>query len=385
MTAPRAITYVTSRWGEPSQTFVRREALAVARRGVAVTAASLKTPGPVSAGIDPLHLGPVGVVAGLLRATRRRPRAVAGTVVRIVRARPPLRNLASHLGAALIGIGWVGSGRLPAGHLHAQFGWVAATAAWAAARLDGRRYSVMLHAFEIHDVRYQDAFTGIPLAEAVQVFVESTSDQRIVADRWSVAPLVVRLGVEAAWLDGGDEDREPDLVVAVGRLVEKKGYGVLLDALATAEVPWRCEIVGDGPLHDELRSQIERLGLGGRVTLAGSLSEAEVHQRLRRAAVMCLASVETPSGDRDGTPMAIVEAMACGATVVSTDAGAIAELVGDAGVVVPQGDVAALAAALDRVADGAVRSDLVARARSRVAAEWTSDAAAGVVVDGVLP
>lgn len=381
---PRAITYVTSRWGEPSQTFVRREALAVARRGIVVTAASLKTPGPVPAGIDALHLGPMGVLVGALRALRRRPRTVAGTVAQIVRARPPLRNLASHLGAALIGIGWVGSGRLPAGHLHAQFGWVAATAAWAAARVDDRPYSVMLHAFEIHDTRYQDAFTVVPLAGAIQVFVESASDQRIVADRWSVAPLIARLGVEAAWLDGGEEQREPDLVVAVGRLVEKKGYAVLLEALARSEVPWRCEIVGDGPLRDELRSRIDRLGLGDRVTLVGALSEAEVHERLRRAAVMCLASVETPSGDRDGTPMAIVEAMACGAAVVSTDAGAIAELVGDAGMVVPQGDVVALAAALDRVADGAVRSGLVARARSRVAAEWTSDAAAGVVVGAIL-
>lgn len=379
-----SVVYVTSRWGEPSQTFVRREAAAIARRGVVVTAASLKAPGPVPAGIDALHLGPVGIAVGLARAVARRPRAVASTFAAIGRARPPLRNLAAHLGAAAIGIAWVGSRRLPPGHLHAQFGWVAATAAWAAASVDGRRFSVMLHAFEIHDHRYHDSFTATPLTAAVQVFVESENDRRIVAERWAVAPLIARLGVEPGWLADGDERREPDLVVAIGRLVEKKGYPVLLEALAAAATPWRCEIVGDGPLREELQATIDRLGLDGRVRLVGALAEDDVHRTLRRAAVMALASVETSSGDRDGTPMAIVEAMACGAVVVSTDAGAIPELVGDAGLVVAQGDAAALAEALDRVADASRRAELAARARARVAAEWTSDAAAAVVVGAVL-
>lgn len=369
---PRSIVYVTSRWGEPSQTFVRREAAAVAAQGVEVSAASLKRPGPVGDGVTTLWLAGPWVALGLLRAVRRRPGAVVGTLAAVVRARPPLRNLGSHLVAAAIGIAWVGARRLPPGHLHAQFGWVAATAAWAAARVDGRTYSVMLHAFEIHDERYRDSFTPTPLRDAAQVFVASEQDRRIVGDRWAIAPEVVRIGVPEAWLDTDDSAREADLIVAVGRLVEKKGYPDLLAALTRTTHPWRLEIIGAGPLGAALEAQVAELGLADRVTLRGGQPEAEVQRSLRRAAVMCLSSVETPSGDRDGTPMSIVEAMACGAVVVSTDAGAIAELVGDGGVVVGQRDVDALVAALDRVADPSVRAELAALGRARVRAGWTS-------------
>lgn len=381
--SPDAVVYVTSRWGEPSQTFVRREAEAVASHEVRVAAASIKEPVPGGNVSSVLHLRPLQVVVGFARSFTRHPGRVLGLVKQIVVLSSP-RNIAPQVAAAVIGCAWVGSRRLGRGHLHAHFGWVAATAAWAAAALDDRTFSVALHAFEIHDRRYLDRFTPVPLAAASAVFTESHKDRAIVAERFGVVAEVARLGVPGAWLDPHDDaERSDDLIVSVGRLVEKKGYPVLLRALAITDFPWRLRIVGEGPERQALEALIEELGLGDRVVLSGAATEGEVQAALRSAAVACLASVETPSGDRDGTPMALVESMASGAAVVASDTGSIAELLDDGGVVVPAGDADALAAALDALADRDRRLELGRRGRARVASEWTSDRTAETVL-GVL-
>lgn len=371
-TSPTSIVYITSRWGEPSQTFVRREAGAVRAAGVAVSAASLKRPGPEGTDVAALWLAPATLVVGWLRAMIRSPGRVIGVYRDILARRVRLRNLASHLGAATIAIAWVGSGRLPAGHLHAQFGWVAASAAWAAARVDGRSFSVMLHAFEIHDDRYQDRFTAVPLQAASNVCVISERDRQIVADRWAVTPGIIRVTVNDRWLDTPPTvARENDLVVSVGRLVQKKGFEYLIDALAIAP-GWRCVIVGDGPLHSALQARIDRHGIGNRVELAGVQIEDEILATMDRAAVFCLASVELPGGDRDGTPTVILEAMARGAAVIATDAGAIPEQVDGVGLMVAQRDATAIADALAQLTDPTLRADLATRARARVAREWSA-------------
>ena len=375
-----AVVYVASRWGEPSQTFVRREASALRDLGVGLHAATLKRPVACEPQADVVWLSPLETVLGVARGVLGHPLLVA-RVFAAVLARSAPRNMARQAGAAAIGVAWVGSRRLPPGHLHAHFGWVAATAAWAAATVDRRSFSVSLHAFEIYDLRYVDGFTGVPLREALAVFTESHRDRKVVDERWNVSATVTRLGVPSSWLADPAADRDRLLVVAVGRLVEKKGHGLLLSALARTQAPWRCVIVGDGPLREALEAQIAQLGLGDRVTLTGALPEAEVATWLRRASVSCLASVETASGDRDGTPMALIEAMASGAAVVATDTGSIAELLADAGVVVPAGDVDALADGLDQLADPDHRLQVAQRAVVRVAEEWTADRTARVVAE----
>lgn len=375
------IVYVTSRWGEPSQTFVRREANAVRAANVAVTAVSLKRPGRERGGIDPVWLSSPQVVLGVLVAAIRRPRQVATVFGSIIRSRLSPSHLVAHLVAAAIGVAWVGRRRLPPGHLHSHFGWVAATATWAAAVLDDRTFSVMLHAFEIHDEDRRDRFTPIPLRAAARLFTISEGDRAIISDRWGVDPVVQHISVDDSWLEPPDEERDPDLVASVGRLTEKKGFEVLLDGLAAGPPSWRCEIVGDGPLADDLRARIDRLGLGDRVRLVGPLPEDGVRRTLQRAAVMCLACVETGSGDRDGTPTVIVEAMACGAAVLTTDVGAIAEQVGDAGIVVPQRDPAALADGLSRLVDPDLREHLSGAGRRRVADGWVASAVARRLVE----
>ena len=375
-----SVAYVVSQWGARTQTFVRREAEAVRARGCQVAALSLKRALPTDVDIEVRRLGPTALVAGLGRAFARRPVACARIIATVVRRSAP-RNAPSQLVAACIGMAWAGNGTVRENHLHAHFGWVAATAAWSAATLTGKPYSVMLHAFEMHSRRHVDGFTAIPLEKAARVFTESHRDRGIIHERWGVDATVVRMGVPRAWLDPSPVERDPWLIVSVGALRPKKGHDVLLQALSLADPRWRVVICGEGPLRVDLEAKVADLGLDRRVTLAGAQSEAEVHDQLHRAAVSCLACVETPGGDRDGIPIALMEGLAAGTAVVSTYVGAIHELLDGVGTLVPSGDPAALASALDELRDPAVRAHMAAAGRRRILEEFVAEEAAAPVVD----
>lgn len=130
----------------------------------------------------------------------------------------------------------------------------------------------------------------------------------------------------------------------VGRLVPEKGVLVLLDA-AAAEHRLRLRIAGDGPLAASLPAEISRRGLGERVELIGALPPDDVPRFYLSLDAVAVPSLPTPSWTEQFGRVAI-EAMACGIPVVSSDAGALPDVVGGAGIVVPHGDSKALATAL---------------------------------------
>jgi glycosyltransferase involved in cell wall biosynthesis len=161
---------------------------------------------------------------------------------------------------------------------------------------------------------------------------------------------------------------EPLELLAVGRLVEKKGFAVLLDAVALASAPWRLRVVGEGPLRPQLAQAILRHGLGGRVRLVGPLTHHELPAAYASAHAVAVPSIEDGSGDRDGLPNVLIEAMASGRPPVASAVGAIRAGVEDGvtGLLVPPGNARALAAALDRLAGSpALRAALGAAARLR--------------------
>ncbi|WP_353808022.1 glycosyltransferase [Agromyces sp. SYSU T00194] len=143
--------------------------------------------------------------------------------------------------------------------------------------------------------------------------------------------------------DAGDAD-EPITVGFLGRLVAEKGIRVLLDA-AVAEPRLRLRIGGSGPLADELADRAAAGTLAGRVELAGPIDPDAVVDFYTGLDVVAMPSLPTPSWTEQFGRVA-VEAMACGVPVVSSDAGALPDVVGGAGVVVPAGDAHALADAL---------------------------------------
>ena len=144
------------------------------------------------------------------------------------------------------------------------------------------------------------------------------------------------------------------LILSVGRLVPKKGFGDLIaacDLLRRSGIRFRCEIVGEGPLRKTLEADIARRELSGLVTLKGAMTHADLIAFYREANVFALAPRIVEDGDRDGIPNVLVEAMASGVPVVSTAVSGIPELVLNdvTGLLVPSEAPSELADALRRL------------------------------------
>lgn len=172
---------------------------------------------------------------------------------------------------------------------------------------------------------------------------------------------------------------EPTSVLSISRLVEKKGVAYAIQAIARLKASGRrvlYTVAGDGPLRRELDRMIGELGLGAEVQLIGPQSQEEVIALLRDAHVFVAPSVTAQSGNQEGIPNALKEAMATGIPVISTQHSGIPELVenGVSGFLVPERDSEALADRLAYLMDHPERWLAMGRAgRERVEAEFDSD------------
>src|SRR2546428_6373287 len=159
-------------------------------------------------------------------------------------------------------------------------------------------------------------------------------------------------GLNLAEFGRTDFSAAPQMVVAVARLIPKKGFADLIRAcglLAERGKSFQCEIIGDGPLQNEFGAQIKELNLQDRVALPGAKPQREVRQRLAAANIFVLPSVVDPEGGMDNLPTVIMEAMATGLPVISTAIGGIPEMVveNETGFLVQPGDAVALADAIE--------------------------------------
>jgi glycosyltransferase involved in cell wall biosynthesis len=150
----------------------------------------------------------------------------------------------------------------------------------------------------------------------------------------------------------------PIRMISVGRLVEKKGFCHLIRACALLRErgnDFALSIYGTGPQRDELARLIETLGVGDIVKLQGSRTQKELMALYREADLFVLSPYILESGDRDGIPNVLMEAMAVGLPAVATDVSGIPELIEHerSGLLVPPRDEVALAAALERLLDPA--------------------------------
>lgn len=163
----------------------------------------------------------------------------------------------------------------------------------------------------------------------------------------------------------------PPVIGFVSRLVEEKGVLVLLDALAGLKGDWRLHVIGSGPLEGAARKRAERLGIGSRITWERGVPSTLVPERLRGFTALVQPSL-TRKHWKEQFGRAVMEAMACGIPVIGSDSAEIPNVVGDAGVIVPEGDPLALREALGRVLiDRAQRRELAERGRRRVLACYT--------------
>lgn len=262
-------------------------------------------------------------------------------------------------------------------HLHAHFGTVATSVARLAAAMAGIGYSFTAHAKDIYhdydepqhlDVKLRDADFAVTVSDFNLAHLRDTFGARRVSrvyngldlDRFACRP-------------SSADVRE---ILAVGRLVEKKGLHILIEALRLLAADGRsvdCRIVGAGEERADLEAQIADSGLAGAVRLEGPRPQSEVIALMRDAAVLACPCVVGSDGNRDGLPTVLLEAMALGLPVISTDVVGIPELVrdGETGLLVPEADPQALAAALARALDDpGLRRDLAIRARALIEAEF---------------
>lgn len=340
-----AVEIRCERFPELSETFVVNEARALARLGHPVTVHAHErphdnraAPGVADVAVTfaedetttqrvraVLRLGlrhPIGVARDLGSRRRwRREEVVA-----------PLRALAP---AAL---------RAGDRHVHVHFAKASALDALRARRILGAPFSLTAHAYDIY-AQPANLAEKLRTATFVTTGCEYTARYlRALAPDGRVEVLIMGVDPEEFRRTTPHPDRR--VVLAVGRLVEKKGFAHLVRAVGQPSVRAvvdEVRIVGDGPLHAELRHEIDRLGVGDTVRLLGARTPSEVRDELERAAVLAMPSVIAADGDRDSLPVVVKEALAMEVPVVASAAVGLPELVRpEFGRLVAPGDPAAL-------------------------------------------
>ena len=391
----RHLAYVLKRFPRISETFVAAELIELERQGEQVTVYAVSRPVEAfSHGfLDELRAEviylphrpvrqPVRVSRALARQASRRP----GPWLRAAREgmrRPSLGAWRSVLQATVLRDEMERAG---IDHAHAHFATSAADIASLVRRMDGPSYSVTAHAKDIwhEQVRADDLRRKLGAALFVATVSEENGRYLSSVLDGKVRVQVVPNSVDLRRLSEPSERApEPGLVVSVARLVEKKGLDDLIAAcglLKARGVAVRLEIAGDGPLRPVLEAAARDAGIDD--PLRGALPHEEVRELFRRASAFCLPCVVAASGDRDGLPTSVLEAMALGVPVVTTDVNGLTETVidGRTGIVVPEHDPAALADALERVlGDPELASRLSREARAHVAQGFSLERSVGIL------
>jgi colanic acid/amylovoran biosynthesis glycosyltransferase len=242
------------------------------------------------------------------------------------------------------------------GHVHAHFAGMAARTAFWINEFFPISFSFTAHANDIFAPRGFEIGLDKLIDRARAIITETDYAAHFLRERFPLrADRVQRIynGLDLGVFDRAHFLSTPPLIVAVGRLIPKKGFGDLIRAcslLAERGSSFQCEIIGEGPLKDELRAQIERLALEGCVKLSGAKTQPQIRQRLSAANVFVLPSVIDLDGGMDNLPTVIMEAMATRLPVVSTNLGGIPEMIveRETGFLVRPGDVESMADAIQK-------------------------------------
>lgn len=361
------LLYIATNFSSLTHTFIAREITALRRRGVRVEMLALR-PAGASQAADPecdltgcrfmFPVAPLGLVASVLRLALGRPgrwwRAVAIAAFSPGDGPAQRWKLLGQLAVATTAVRWVES--VAPDLIHAHLANPPGSYALFLSLLTGIPFSFTGHAADLYR---QPVGNIAKLRHARGAVAISEFNRRHYETLVPRGPrvTVVHCGVRGDEFPYRYRERvaEPLVILAVGRLVEKKGFRHLLDALARLRdegVAWRAVLAGDGPLLPALREQRAALDLES-LEIAGPLQIADVRRLLGEADAFVLPCVVAPDGDIDGIPVSLMEAMASGCPVVSTSVSGIPELLNDgaAGLIVPPADPLALAGAIRRLRD----------------------------------
>ena len=396
---PQRVLYVVSLFPCWSETFIVREIEQLIARGVDVRILSLRPPSESfvqarAAALMQRVIGPRGwLVEGLpaLGAALRHPVGLAAVLSHLLigMGRQPVPLVKSLVGLwrSLALLGEIE--RFDPQWIHAHWATYPSTAAWMLGRLLGRPFSFTAHA---HDIFVEDQLLARKLRSARMAVTISRYNVEYLA-HWrgaDAAPLhVVHCGVDLAELPLRLDGRDTQALGTVGRLDPIKGFDVLIEALRRLRernLPFHCELIGEGPLRAALEAQRRAAGLDDALSMPGARPQEDVRAMLGRVAIFVMPSVTTPEGNQDGIPVALMEAMASGAAVVGTTVSGLPELIEHevSGLLVPPNDAAALAEAIARLLDDpALRRRLGEAARQTVEREFDAAIEAGKLLDQI--
>jgi glycosyltransferase involved in cell wall biosynthesis len=352
--------YLFERFPSFGQTFCYREVAELYRQGVAVPIFSIRNPKD-----EPVQ----DWDARIVQRVHYLPEEME--LLDDVRRASKKGKLAPEIVAALDGWGrrtdflrlyqavYVGLRLQEAGisHVHAHFAGMAARTAFWIGKFFPITFSFTAHANDIFAPRKFEIGLDKLVGAARVVVTETDYAEKFLRERFpECADRIHRVynGLNLAEFRRATFSSDPPSIVAIGRVIVKKGFANLIRAcalLVERGKSFRCEIVGEGPLENQLRAQIEQLRLQEFVQLPGPKPQHELRARLANASVFVLPSVPEPEGGMDNLPTVIMEAMATGLPVVSTRVGGIPEMVIDnqTGFLVQPEDAVALAGAIEKV------------------------------------
>ncbi|MFI5355966.1 MAG: glycosyltransferase [Opitutales bacterium] len=378
---PSVIAYLFTTFPKPTETFLQREIIALKGHGVRLRIYSLWGGGGTFRGL-PVTPFPKWKLLTLFwmipYESWRRPEVLRQVLHGLLTRRPPswINFWENMLGA---GFACLYAGQFRAerpDHVHAAWGGAPATAAWLLWRLDGHRYSAAAHAYDLYE-HGGDWWLRDKLEHAAFVHTSTEMGRYSLIER-GVEPervFCIRRGLERMpAVKPLRPLREPLQLICVARLVEKKGLRHQLEiyaALKRARFPFAARIVGEGPLRPELERLAGQLGVAEQVTFLGHLPHHEVWRHLEWADVLLHSGVIALSGDRDGLPNVIPEAMSVGVLVVTSPVAATTEAVTDGltGLVAPVTSIPAWVNALQRLA----RDDALAESLRQEARRWVEE------------
>jgi len=375
------IAYFFTTFPKPTETFLQREVIAMKAHGVQMRLYSLWGGGGTYRGLKVTRF-PKWKLLTLFwmipYESWRRPEVLRQVLHGLITRRPPswLNFWENMLGAgfACLYAGYFRRNRPT--HIHAAWGGAPSTAAWLLWRLDGHRYSAAAHAYDIYE-HGGDWWLKEKLENAAFIHTSTQMGQLALIERGLDADRIhcIRRGLDRMpVMKPLRTTREPLRLLCVARLVEKKGLQHQLRiyaALQAAGLPFEARIVGDGPLRAELERLAGLLGVAANVTFVGHIPHYEVWNQLNWADVLLHTGVIAMSGDRDGLPNVIPEAMSIGTLVVTSPAAATTEAVTDmvTGFVAPVTSSGAWVDALRRLS----RDDALAETLRREARHWVGE------------
>ncbi|OWV70475.1 colanic acid biosynthesis glycosyltransferase WcaL [Rhizobium sp. R634] len=390
----RKILVVLKGYPRLSETFIAQELLGLEKAGFDLTLISMRRPTdkkrhPVHDEIrarvvylpEYLHEEPIRVLKGLIAGFSKPGfKALIKRFLADLR-RDLSRNRFRRLGQALVlGREWPDRGEW----LHAHFIHTPASVTEYASMLTGTPWSCSAHAKDIWTSPDWELTEKLKSARwTVTCTRTGYEHMRMLTSRKDAVHLsyhgldlarFAHFAGERSQRTGNDPD-DPALILSVGRAVEKKGYDVLLRALALlpADLHWRMDHIGGGEALAKLKALASELGLSGRIVWKGAMAQEDVLDHYRRADLFALACRIAANGDRDGLPNVLVEASSQRLVCVSTAVSGVPELLrdGENGLVVPPEDPALLAEALTAaIRDPVLRKRLGDAAERRVREEF---------------